>query len=208
MKAKWITNLINVCALLLIAASLFVLLTVVFTPPGQVPQILGISMFRVVTGSMEPEIPEKSLILIRQCDPQEIVPGDVVTYFSPDPSLDGAPITHRVQEIQQQDGTIYFITKGDANLIADAYPVPAEALIGKVVYTFLHLGIVIGLLSNPLVFGLLIVLPMLAILLSNLVRSVRLAVNLARQEEEAAVRQVLEAAKAKKAGDTAEENHS
>lgn len=197
MKAKWIATLVNVCAILLIAASLFVLLTVVITPSGQVPQILGFSMFRVITGSMEPAIPEKTLLLVRRTDPQEISPGDVITFFSPDPELDGAPITHRVLEVQKQEAMVYFITKGDANLIADAYPVTGEYLIGKVVFASAALGTVISLLSNPLVFGLIIVVPMLVILLKNLIHSVRLAADLTRQEEEAAVRQALEAMQTK-----------
>ena len=60
-------------------------------------------------------------------------------------------------------------------------------------------------MSNPLIFGALILLPLLAILLMNLFRAVRLAADLARQEEEAAIRQTLEDRKAKNASDTAED---
>ena len=205
MKAKWIAKLINVCAILLIAASVFVLLTVVTTPSGQVPRILGFSVLRVATGSMEPAIPEKSMLLVRQTAPGEIVPGDIITFFSPDPGLDGAPVTHRVQSVEQRDGAICFITKGDANVIADPDPVSAELLVGKVVFISAGLGTLISLFSNPLVFGLLILLPLLAILLMSLFRSVRLAAKLARQEEEAAVRKALEEIQAKRSSDTRSE---
>ena len=58
MKFKWFFNLINLCAVVLIAVSIFVLMTVVMTPAGQVPQVMGFSILQVLTGSMEPAIPE------------------------------------------------------------------------------------------------------------------------------------------------------
>lgn len=201
MKTKWILKLFNAGAIALILASVFVLLTVVMTPAGQVPRVLGFSILRVMTGSMEPEIPVNAMLLVRQTDPGEIVPGDVITFFSPDPSLDGAPVTHRVQRVMEQNGETYFITKGDANTLEDLEPVNAERLVGKVIFTSGSLGVLIGLLSNPLVFGTLILLPLLVILLMNLYRAVRLAADLARKEEEAAIRQVLEEIQAKQTSD-------
>lgn len=205
MKKKWIANLVNGCAIFLIVASLLVLMVVVLTPLGQVPQVFGFSMLRVITGSMEPTIPEKSVLVVRQTDPHEIVPGDIICFFSPDPSLDGVPVTHRVQEVSQQE-EIYFITKGDANAVADTYPVSGDRLIGKMVFSSAGLGKIIGLLSNPLMFVPLILVPMLAILMTNLIHSVRLASELARKEEEAAVRQVLEELLSKHADEVEKED--
>lgn len=192
MKTKWMFRAINLIAITLIVVSLFVLLTVVLTAPGQVPQIMGFRVFRVLTESMEPTIPKDAMLLVRQTATEAIVPGDVITFFSLDPSLDGTPVTHRVQRIVQLDGTTYFVTKGDANAVEDLEPVPADRLLGKVVFVSAGLGVLIRFLSNPLVFGALILLPLLAMLLRNLYRSVRLAEKLARQEEEAAVQQALE----------------
>ena len=56
MKNRWRFKLFNAAAIALILVSVFVLLSVVLTPAGQVPQVLGYSVFRVMTGSMEPEI--------------------------------------------------------------------------------------------------------------------------------------------------------
>lgn len=203
MKLKWICKLFNALASALILVSVLILLMVVLTPSGQIPQILGFSVLRVMTGSMEPAIPVDTMLLVRQVDPEEIVPGDVITFFSPDPSLDGAPITHRVQRVEQRDGNPCFITKGDANALEDREPVSGERLVGKVIFASAGLGLLIRLLSNPLIFGGLILLPLLAILLMNLYRTVRLAADLARQEEETAIRQALEDLKAKNASGTA-----
>ena len=197
MKTRWIFKLFNAAAIGLILVSVFVLLSVVLTPAGQVPQVLGYSVFRVMTGSMEPEIREDSLLVVQKTPPEDIVPGDVISFFSPDPMLEGAVNTHRVVRIEKENGRTQFITKGDANVIEDTYPTDASALVGRVVFKSYGLGKAVSLLSNPLVFGIIILLPLLVILLMNLYRAVRIAADIAKKEEEEAVRKALEEIKAK-----------
>lgn len=197
MKTRWIFKLFNAAAIALILASVFVLLSVVLTPAGQVPQVLGYSVFRVMTGSMEPEIRSDSLLVVKKIPPEDIVPGDVISFFSSDPMLEGAVNTHRVVRIEKENGRIQFITKGDANVIEDTYPVDASALVGKAVFKSYWLGKTVSLLANPLVFGIIILLPLLIILLMNLYRAVRIAADIAKKEEEEAVRKALEEIKAK-----------
>lgn len=197
MKTRWIFKLFNAAAIALILVSVFVLLSVVLTPAGQVPQVLGYSVFRVMTGSMEPEIREDSLLVVQKTPPEDIVPGDVISFFSPDPMLEGAVNTHRVMRVEKENGRIQFITKGDANVIEDTYPVDASALVGRVVFQSYGLGRAVSLLANPLVFGIIILLPLLIILLMNLYRAVRIAADIAKKEEEEAVRKALEEIKAK-----------
>lgn len=197
MKCKWFFSLINIIAICLIAVSLFVLLAVVLTPSGQVPQVMGFSVLRVLTGSMKPEIPEDSMLLIQKTDPAALEVGDVISFFSPDPSLNGALNTHRIVGIAEVDGSLQFTTKGDANLVEDQYPVDESRVVGKVVFVSAKLGTVIRLVSNPLVFGLVVLLPLVLMLIANLVSALKSAARLAREEEEAAVRQALEELKTK-----------
>ena len=198
MKTRWIFKLFNAAAIALILVSVFVLLSVVLTPAGQVPQVLGYSVFRVMTGSMEPEIREDSLLVVKKTPSEDIVPGDVISFFSPDPMLEGAVNTHRVVRIEKENGRTQFITKGDANVIEDTYPTDASALVGRVVFQSYGLGKTVSLLANPLVFGIIILLPLLVILLMNLYRAVRIAADIAKKEEEEAVRKALEEIKAKR----------
>lgn len=197
MKTKWIFKLFNAAAIALILASVFVLLCVVLTPSGQVPQVLGYSVFRVMSGSMEPVIPQNAFLLVHKVDAQTIEPGDVISFFSTDPALDGAVNTHRVVCVEEQAGERWFYTKGDANIIADAYPVGEDMLVGKVVFTSAFLGTAVRLVSNPLVFFGIVLLPLLVILLLNLWRAIRIAADMAKKEEEEAVRKAVEAIKAK-----------
>ena len=197
MKSKWFFSLINIAAVCLIAMSIFVLLTVVLTPAGQVPQVMGFSVLRVLTGSMKPEIPADSMLLVKKADAASLQVGYVISFFSPDTSLNGALNTHRIVGIAEVDGSLQFTTKGDANLIEDQYPVDESRVVGKVLFVSTQLGKLLRLISNPLVFGLAVLLPLVLILVGNLVSALKSAARLAKEEEEAAVRQALEELKAK-----------
>lgn len=97
--------------------------------------VFGFSLFRVVTGSMEPEIPVDALLICRKVDIGTLELGDIVCFFSQEAGRFDQIITHRIVEISQGlDGALRLETKGDANLVSDIHYVTAENLIGQVVY--------------------------------------------------------------------------
>ena len=184
MIKKFFLTLINIISVMIIAAAVVVLCLVVFTKQGEAPNLGGYTVFRITTGSMRPSYDTDTLILVKKTDPSQIQVGDVISFYSADPALDGAVNTHRVIAIEQ-DGTEWkYTTQGDANNIPDQYGTDSEALIGKVVASSLALGKLARLVANPLVF-----IPV--ILISNLVRTIRLAGKIAKDEEEAAVREAI-----------------
>lgn len=195
---------VNALSVIIIAAALAVLLSVVLTRQGETPNIMGYSVFRVVTGSMKPEINENDLIVVKETDASEIKTGDVISFRSADPSLGGAVNTHRVVQITQESGSYLFTTKGDANLIEDPYPVGQDDLIGVVVFTSAFLGALSRLVSNPLVFIPLILVPLLLILLTNMVKTIKLARTAAEEEEARAITEAIEEAKRRKAEQAAQ----
>lgn len=193
MWKKLIQNVINFVSIVLIILSLLVLLTVVLTRKGDVPSFMGYSLFRVMTGSMEPEIPTNSLIVVKKVSPEELKVGDVISFFSRDPALYGEVNTHRIIEIEQENGKYCFLTQGDANNVPDRYPTPEEDLVGIVVMSTVTGGKVVRLLSNPLIFFPVIFLPLLVLLLKSIYESFVVAKKLVREEEEAAVREAIDA---------------
>ena len=85
----------------------------------------------VVSGSMEPTIPERSYILAEKVDPKDVSVGDVIVFISDDPEIAGQYNMHRVVEIVGDHEA--FRTKGDNNLAEDTYPARAEAVAGRYV---------------------------------------------------------------------------
>lgn len=110
--------------------------------------VAGYSLFRVVTGSMEPEIPVGSLIISKSVDIEQIQPGDIVNFRSREPGMFGMVITHRViQRYEDAEGNILLETKGDANRYTDGFFVEKVNLIGKTVSYTKEGNIIAGILS-------------------------------------------------------------
>lgn len=195
---KIILGIVNVFSVLAIAAALFVLVSVVLTKSGEAPEILGHYVFRVMTGSMKPAIQEDALIIVKDTDPSEIQEGDIISYYSQDPELNGSVNTHRVVSVERQGTEYIFQTKGDANALPDHYPAAGKDVLGKVIFISGQLGMIVNFLSSPAAFVLLIMIPLLVIFISNLVRMIKSAKKIMEEEKEEAVRQALEELKRKK----------
>lgn len=100
-----------------------------YTNTEEVPTLGGYCPLIVLTGSMEPEISSGDMIICHTIEPSEVKTGDVISFF--DPEGNGlSVVTHRVVEIVQENGSLSFRTKGDANNVEDKAPVPAENLVG------------------------------------------------------------------------------
>lgn len=192
MIQKIILHLVNLVSVITIAAAVVVLCIVLLTRPGEAPSIAGYTLFRITTGSMEPTYPVDTLILVKKTDPSRIQTGDVISFYSSDPALDGVVNTHRVTGVRT-DGTHWsYKTKGDANNVEDAYGTSETALIGKVTGSSLLLGKLARLIVNPLLFIPVILIPLAAMLVGNTIKTVKLAKQIAEDEEKKAIEEALQ----------------
>ena len=108
-----------------------IVMTLIAKFNNKVPSVLGYSVLRISSGSMETTLPTGSYIVVKKTDPKDVKVGDIITFYSDDPTIYGMPNTHRVIGIKTgEDGKLIFQTKGDNNLIEDKYPPSEDALIG------------------------------------------------------------------------------
>jgi len=119
----------------------FVLGVFLFRGAGGGPpaQVLGFSAMRVLTTSMGEELPQGSLIITRSVDPNELQIGDDITYFI----SEDITVTHRIVGVTEDyigSGQPAFTTQGIANSSPDARLVPAQNVVGKVIFHSLFLG--------------------------------------------------------------------
>lgn len=190
--------LINIISIAVIIFAVIVLIIVLLTKPGEAPDIGGYSALRITTGSMAPTYDIDTMILVKKVDPSQIKEGDVISFYSSDPALDGAVNTHRVVAVQQEDDHYIYETKGDGNNVVDAYSADSRYLVGKVVGSSKLIGKLSRLAANPLIFIPIILLPLAIILICNVVSTVSLAGKIAKEEEEEAVREAIREIKEKK----------
>ncbi len=99
------------------------------TNKGEVPSVGGYFPMIVLTDSMYPDIKSGDLIICHTIDAGNVKEQDVISFF--DPAGNGSSVvTHRVIEIVNEDGKLFFKTKGDNNNTEDKDLVPAEKLVG------------------------------------------------------------------------------
>ncbi len=145
--------------------------------------IAGYSVFRVVTGSMEPTISPGALLVCQKTPIEQIQIGDIICFRSQEADMLGKTITHRVIQVFEQGAQLCLETKGDANPVADVLPVVQSNLIGKVViYTGEEnvLADVMSFLTSGMGFMICIVLPSLLIcglILQDCVGNIRTELN-------------------------------
>lgn len=198
---KYALRVVNVLAAVVIALALVVLLRTVFTPAGEVPSLGNYSFMRTLTGSMEPAIPVHSFIVTEAVDPESLQVGDIITFRSTESKLEGALNTHRITSVYEEGGQLMFHTKGDANAVEDSEPVSSINVVGKVVFVSAALGTVVSLFSNPLVFFPFVVVPLVLLLGFELVKLVKSTKEVARAEDEAALRAAVEQVRRKRAAE-------
>ena len=111
-------------------------------------RLIGLQVFTVLSGSMEPTYHVGSLIYVKDVDPFELESGDVITFMLNEDTV----ATHRIVEVvsDENDSTVVrFKTKGDANAAEDGSLVHYINVIGSPVFTIPQLGYVANYIQNP-----------------------------------------------------------
>ena len=153
-----------------------------------IPIFGGIELKIVQSGSMEPEIPVGSLLIVRAVDTYKV--GDVIT-FGPDTKKQ-IPTTHRIIEETKNNGVTQFTTKGDANTVNDEKPVYKKDIIGKVVLSVPKLGFVLDFAREPLGFLFLIGIPAGLIVFDEVIVIVREIIKIRTRKRRAFRKEMLQ----------------
>ena len=111
-------------------------------------RLIGLQVFTVLSGSMEPAYHVGSLIYVKDVDPFELESGDVITFMLDENTV----ATHRIVEVvpdEEDDSVVRFRTKGDANENVDGSLVHYKNVIGSPVFTIPYLGYAVSYIQNP-----------------------------------------------------------
>lgn len=145
MKGKWVQFLFNCLKYgLLVGLGLLIVINMYLgiskgITHNPMPKFLGMTPLIVMSGSMAPAIMAGDVVIIREQAPHQYQPGDVATYM-----IRNISYTHRI--VAEENGG--FVLKGDSNNKADEI-VPAEKLVGKVIFKIPKLGLAILFFKTP-----------------------------------------------------------
>lgn len=100
----------------------------------------------VLTGSMSPVINPNDIIVVKNVPFEDITVDDILT-FNLSHGETARLVTHRAISVDAENRR--FITKGDANGVADNTPVDFDRVVGEVVLVIPRIGAVTRFLSAP-----------------------------------------------------------
>lgn len=147
-----------------------------------IPQVVGAEhSYVVVSGSMAPTIGAGGTVVVNEVPATTIHDGDIITFQRGEVAeiqqgqAGSNLVTHRVVDIVRTDDGLAFRTKGDANEEADRKLVPANALIGRVMFSIPYIGHIITFAGTQMDFLALVAVPLGLLVLSELYDLARVA---------------------------------
>lgn len=101
------------------------------------------------SGSMVPALHVGDVVVNELVRADRIRPGEIVTFAQ---EFDRTElVTHRVQSIRVDGGTVKVVTKGDANVAPERWSVSSQTLVGRVVWRVPRIGSLLVLLGSTLI---------------------------------------------------------
>jgi signal peptidase I len=153
---KLIENILFGGLILIFLCSIYISLT---------PSMFGYKVMTVLSGSMEPDIKPGDVIIDKGINPVLVKIGDVITYKAANNIL----ITHRVLDIEEKSGQVFFKTKGDANNVEDEKLVSEEDLVGTLVLRIPYVGYALRFVNSRFGLALFILIPIFILLIDQII---------------------------------------
>lgn len=88
--------------------------------------------------SMRPALDSGDVLISRAVPARSIRTGEIVSFS--DPAIGGRLVTHRVRAIHAAEKRLFFVTRGDANAVAERWSVPIAASVAEVDLRIPRLG--------------------------------------------------------------------
>jgi len=130
--------------------------------------VFGFSAMRVLTRSMQSELPQDSLIITRRVDPDTLQVGDDISFFLDENTI----VTHRIVAVHynhEGSGERAFQTQGIENRMPDHQLVIPENIIGRVIFNNLTIGRIATIIQENLIIS-----GILAVMIIGLFASMRM----------------------------------
>ncbi|WP_218012454.1 signal peptidase I [Bacillus sp. AFS041924] len=106
---------------------------------GKPPTFFGHQVYYVVSGSMEPTLPTGSIIIVKNITREtKLSLGDIITFKMP--YNEDILVTHRINEVINENGQLVYRTKGDANMVQDPWIIERKSIVS--VYSGVKLPVV------------------------------------------------------------------
>lgn len=113
----------------------------------EIADFLGYTPFIVATGSMEPVLHVEDIIITKKVEENQLKKGDIISYYD---KQDKIVITHRIINIEEQEGKKIYTTKGDNNSSEDRNKITIDNIQGKYVISIPFVGKIANYTATPM----------------------------------------------------------
>ena len=141
-----VVNVILVVALVMAAVCTYI--SFVSASGNGVPSIFGLEFFSIQTDSMADTLMPGDLAIGKVVkDKTTLRPKDIITYWT---VINGERVlnTHRIEQVYDGGGFLFFATKGDNNPTADPLNVHESEVVGKYIGKIPSIGKVLDYLQT------------------------------------------------------------
>lgn len=164
---KFLGNILYWIVFVLVAIILIIVAVQRFSDNKEA--VVGFRIFRVQTGSMEPEYVVGDVLLAKETQQEDIKKGDNIVYKGKEAPFTNLTVTHEVIKKWEKDGVANYITKGIANDIEDP-AITHDQVYGKVIYKFAIISMLSkAILSNQYVFFFLVFVPIAFLIVMKII---------------------------------------
>ena len=166
-----VVNVILVVALVMAAVCTYI--SFVSASGNGVPSIFGLEFFSIQTDSMADTLMPGDLAIGKVVkDKTTLRPNDIITYWT---VINGERVlnTHRIEQVYDGGGFLFYATKGDNNPSADPLNVHESEVVGKYIGKIPSVGKVLDYLQTSTGFLVVIVIPVFLFFLYHLVQFFR-----------------------------------
>lgn len=168
-KMQIFKKIISIIILIILITILFVSGTILIDSclhPDEVPSFFGWKPFIVLSGSMETQISAGDIVVVKEIDTQNLKKGDIIAFKE-----DDVVITHRIDEVEEKDGQVQYITKGDNNKAQDIGSVLPNQIEGVFKFKISRLGNLAMFVQTPLGMIVCLSIPIIIIILLQIADS-------------------------------------
>ncbi len=189
MNKEILKRIMSIATTVLVVFTVFIMVFTVVsfgTVGKHQKSLLGYKLNAVVSPSMSPVINAGDISLSKEVtDPTTLKKGDIISFFSVDPSIYGEINTHRIEEVTtNQQGELAFVTKGDNNEDVDPYLALASNVIGVHKSRIPVLGHLFVFLKSPVGYFTIILIPFLILISLYIVKFIGLMRQYRREQQE------------------------
>lgn len=168
---------IVVISILLIIIAIMLFLCFSFKRNGNTVTLFGTKLYYTRAVNMQPNIPEKTLILAKETAAENINAGSVVLCKIGDDT-----VLIRVVDVQEENGERFFIVKFDTSPENKTFKIDKDDVVAKAYKQAEAFGKIISFATSALGIMLIIIIPSFLIILFQIIK----IINIKRLEEEAA----------------------